>query len=222
MNGMHDMGGMHGFGPIELEENEPVFHHPWEGRVFAISRATPVPIPGGSRNNIEQMDPVHYLTSSYYEKWLHSRIKGLIDAGVLTEAEVEARTAFYRDHPEAPVPHREDPERVQQVLTGLRTHRSPRRHADIQPKFRPGDAVCVRNMHPPGHTRLPRYVRGKRGVVARFYGMHDLQDTLPPGVEAPPQPVYAVRFNAQELWGESAQANSVVYIDMWESYLEPA
>lgn len=222
MNGIHDMGGMHGFGPVEREENEPVFHHPWEGRVFGISRAMPVPIPGGSRNNIEQMDPIHYLTSSYYEKWLHSRIKGLIDAGVLTEAELEERTVFYRHHPEAPVPRRQDPERVQQVLTGLRTHRSPCCDVDLQPTFRLGDAVRVRNMHPPGHTRLPRYVRGKRGVVARFYGFHALQDALPPGVEAPPQPVYAVRFDAQELWGESAEAHSVVYLDMWESYLEPA
>jgi nitrile hydratase len=220
MNGIHDMGGMHGFGPIEREENEPVFHHAWEGRVFAMQRATPVPIPGGSRNNIEQMDPIHYLTSSYYEKWLHSRIKGCIDAGVLTAEELEARTAFYRDHPDTPVPRRDDPARVQSALQALRTHRSPLRDVNIQPQFSPGATVRACNLHPPGHTRLPRYVRGKRGVVTRFYGCFDLQDTLPPGVEVPPQPLYAVRFEAQELWGEAAEANSVVYIDMWESYLE--
>ena len=220
MNGIHDMGGMHGFGPIEREENEPVFHHAWEGRVFAMQRATPVPIPGGSRNNIEQMDPIHYLTSSYYEKWLHSRIKGCIDAGVLTAEELEARMAFYRDHADASVPRRDDPARVQHALQALRTHRSPLRAVNIQPQFSPGTIVRACNLHPPGHTRLPRYVRGKRGVVARFYGCFDLQDTLPPGVEVPPQPLYAVRFEAQELWGEAAEANSVVYIDMWESYLE--
>jgi nitrile hydratase len=168
------------------------------------------------------MDPTHYLTSSYYEKWLHSRIKGLIDAGVLTAAELEARTAFYRQHPEAPVPQRQNPEQVQQVLTRLQTHRSPHLNLNIRPKFHPGDAVRARNMHPPGHTRLPRYVRGKRGVVVHFYGIHALQDTMPPGVEAPPQPVYVVRFDAEELWGEAAEANSTVCIDMWESYLEPA
>ena len=108
MNGIHDMGGMHGFGAVVREENEPVFHHEWEGRVYAMQRVTPVLIPGGSRNNIEQMDSVAYLTSSYYEKWLHARIKGLIDAGALTAEELEARVAFYRDHPEAPVPRRED------------------------------------------------------------------------------------------------------------------
>ena len=86
MNGIHDMGGMHGFGPVVREENEPVFHHDWEARVLAMRVATPVPIPGGSRNNIEQMDPAAYLTSSYYEKWLHSHIKGLIDAGKIVHA----------------------------------------------------------------------------------------------------------------------------------------
>lgn len=101
MNGMHDMGGMHGFGPIEREENAPVFHHAWEGRVFAPQQATPVPIPGGSRN----MEPAAYLTSSYSEKWLHARIKGLIDAGGLLPEALEARVTWYRHHPEAPGPH---------------------------------------------------------------------------------------------------------------------
>jgi nitrile hydratase len=221
MNGIHDMGGMHGFGPIAREEHEPVFHQPWEGRVFAMRVATPVPIPGGSRNNIEQMDPIHYLTSSYYEKWLHSRIKGCIDAGVLTEEEFAAREAFYRDQPEAPVPQRQDPVQAQRVQVYLRTHRSPRREVEAQPAFRLGAAVRARNIHPPGHTRMPRYIRGKRGVVTRFYGFFDLQDALPPGVEAPPQPLYVVRFEAGELWGDAAEANSSVCIDMWESYLEP-
>jgi nitrile hydratase len=222
MNGMHDMGGMHGFGPVVREEHEPVFHAPWEGRVFAMQRATPVPIPGGSRQHIEQMDPVHYLTSSYYEKWLHARIQGLIEAGVVTAEELEARTAYYRHHPQAPVPRRDDPALVQRVLAGMRTHQSPFRDLPIQPKYRLGEAIRVRNMHPPGHTRLPRYVRGKRGTVTRYYGICDLQDTMPPEVDRPAEPVYAVRFEARELWGEDAEANSVLYIDMWESYLELA
>jgi nitrile hydratase len=223
MNGMHDMGGMHGFGPIVREENEPVFHQAWEGRVFAMRQATPVPIPGGSRNNIEQMDPVAYLTTSYYEKWLHARIQGLIDAGVLTAAELAERVAFYRDHPEAPVPRREDPAGVQRVQAQLRRAlQSPRLDVPAPPQFRVGATIRARNMHPPGHTRLPRYVRGKRGVVERLYGVYDFQDAVPPGTTAPPQPLYAVRFDARELWGEAAEANSVVYLDMWESYLEPA
>jgi nitrile hydratase subunit beta len=223
MNGMHDMGGMHGFGPVVRKANEPVFHHEWEGRVYAMQRVTPVPIPGGSRNNIETMDPEAYLTSSYYEKWLHSRIKGLIDAGALTAEELEARVAFYRDHPEAPVPRREDPASQQRIQERLRrVVESPRLDLPIQPQYRIGAAVRARNMHPPGHTRLPRYVRGKRGVVERFYGIYAFQDAMPAGTTASPQPLYAVRFDAGELWGESADVNSVVYIDMWESYLESA
>ena len=181
MNGIHDMGGMHGFGPIVREENEPVFHHDWEGHVFAMQVATPVPIPGGSRNNIEHMDPAAYLTTSYYEKWLHSRIKGLIDAGVLTEAELEARIALYRDHPETPVPRREDQDRVQRIRGQLRRVESPRRDVPLQPQFPIGATVRARNMHPPGHTRLPRYVRGKCGIVERYYGIYDFQDAVPPG-----------------------------------------
>jgi nitrile hydratase len=220
MNGIHDMGGMHGFGPIQREENEPVFHHAWEGRVFAMRLATPVPIPGGSRYNIETMAPADYLTSSYYEKWLQARVKGFIDAGVLTAEELEARLAFYRDHPDAAVPQRTAPEQVARTLAQLRAWRSPRRQVDIPAQFQPGDSVRARNLHPVGHTRLPRYVRGKHGVVARFYGVYDVQDTVPPGPS--PQPMYAVRFAGQELWGAEAEAHSTVYLDMWEGYLEPA
>ena len=222
MNGVHDMGGMHGFGPIVYEANEPVFHHAWEGRAFAMRLVTPVPIPGGARHQIEQMEPAAYLMSSYYEKWLHARIKGLIDAGVLTEAELAARVAFYRDHPERELPRDEAPERVEQALKQIHRLRSPRLDLDLPSQFRVGDTVAVRNLHPSGHTRLPRYVRGKHGVVARYYGIYDFQDHMPPGQEAPPQPLYAVRFEARELWGEAAEGNSVVYLDMWERYLEPA
>ena len=221
MNGIHDMGGMHGFGPVEREDNEPVFHHQWEGRAFAMRVVTPVPIPGGARHNIETMEPLHYLQSSYYEKWLHARVKGLIDSGVLTADELKDRETLYRDRPNTPMPRLEDPERVQTVLANLRTHRSPRRDVDAQPQFDIGDPVRVRNLHPPGHTRLPRYVRGKRGVVVRFYGFQDVQDAQLPGVAAEPQAVYAVQLAARELWGDGAEANSTVCIDMWESYLEP-
>jgi nitrile hydratase subunit beta len=141
---------------------------------------------------------------------------------VLTEAELEARIALYRDHPETPVPHREDPDRVRRIQAQLRRVESPRRDVPLQPQFPIGATVRARNMHPPGHTRLPRYVRGKRGIVERYYGIYDFQDAVPPGPEVPPQPLYAVRFDARELWGALAEAHSVVYLDMWESYLEPA
>lgn len=221
MNGIHDMGGMHGFGPIQRDEDGPIFHEEWEGRLFAIRQATPIPIPGGSRNNIENMSPADYLTTSYYEKWLHAQIKGLLDAGVLTEAELEERTARYRDNPEAEVPRRNDPAGVQRFLDRLHQLESPLRDLDIDTTFSVGDRVRARNIHPPGHTRLPRYVRGKLGVVTRYYGIYDFQDAAPIGQqESAPQPLYAVRFDGRELWSDACEPNSVVYIDMWESYLE--
>jgi len=222
VNGIHDMGGMHGFGPIEREENEPVFHHAWEGRVYAMAMETPVPVPGGFRYAIERMDPAHYLASSYYEKWLYIQTQGLIEAGVLTQVELDDRVAYFRNHPNAAPPQRNDPELVQRVLADTYAPQSLRREVDRQPAFALGDAVRARNMHPVGHTRLPRYARGRRGVVAQFWGIQDIDDTLPPGTEAQPQPLYSVRFEARELWGASAEPNCAVYIDMWESYLEPA
>lgn len=222
MNGIHDMGGMHGFGPIQREDNEPVFHHAWEGRVYGISMGLHLPVPGGFRYAIERMTPAHYLVSSYYEKWLYIRTQGLIEAGVLTQEELDDRVAHFRNHPNATPPQRNDPELVQRVLADIYAPQSLRRKMDIQPAFGIGDTVKARNMHPVGHTRLPRYARGRCGVVASFYGIQDINDTLPPGVDAQPQPLYSVRFEAGELWGESAEPNCAVYLDMWESYLEPA
>ena len=222
MDGIHDMGGMHGFGPIIREENEPLFHHEWEKRVLAMGVAIPVPVPGGSRNNIENMDPAHYLSSSYYEKWLHSRIKGLIDAGALTAEELETRVALLRVSPDAETPVHPDPGGVRSGITKKRPVSSTPSQVDIRPQFHMGDRVRARNIHPAGHTRLPRYVRGRTGTITRFYGIHNLQDAeLPAGCVRREQPLYAVRFESRELWGESAEAQDAVYLDMWEGYLAP-
>jgi nitrile hydratase beta subunit len=221
MDGIHDMGGMHGFGRVVREENEPAFHHAWEGRVLAMVRATPIPIPGGMRNNIETMDPGHYLTTSYYEKWLHARIKGLIDAGAITPEELEQKVRFFEDNPGEDVSKTVVPE-VKMVAT--RPPSAPGKTQNefrISPKFEIGGRIKTKNIHPAGHTRLPRYVRGKLGEVISFYGVHALQDASPPGKSRPLEPLYAVQFNGEELWGESAEPNSVVLLDMWESYLEP-
>ena len=219
MDGVHDMGGMHGFGPIEIEENEPLFHEEWEGRVLGISRLTPVPGPGGMRNNIEQMDPAEYLRSSYYEKWLHARTKGLIDAGVITREELDAKLAYYSDHPEAGIPRAQNPDEPQTVEDERQTA-SPAAQEPAAPAFEIGDRVRARQIHPQGHTRLPRYIRGKIGEVVRIYRPQGLQDAEPLGDSAGPQPVYAVKFDGGEVWGESAEPRSCILLDMWESYLE--
>ena len=225
MNGVHDMGGMHGFGPVPREENEPVFHAPWEGRLFGITRAMgphDIHSPRGMRFALENMEPARYLSSSYYERWLHVTEKALLSKGFLTAKELDARTELFAEQPDAAVSRREDPALRDLVMRSVRSHRSPHRDVSVTPRFQPGDRVAVRNVHPQGHTRLPRYVRGKQGAIVRVYGVHDLQDTVPEGTPAQPQAVYNVRFDARELWGESAEENQTVHLDMWESYLDAA
>lgn len=224
MNGVHDMGGMHGFGPVPREEDEPVFHAPWEGRLFGITRAVgshDIHSPRGMRFALESMDPARYLSSSYYERWLHVTEKALLSKGLLTAEELDARTEFFAQRPDAVVSRREDPAMRDLVMRTVRSHLSPHRDVGVTPRFQPGDRVAVRNIHPQGHTRLPRYVRGKHGAIVRVHGIHDFQDTVPEGAPAQPQAVYNVRFDARELWGESAEENQTVHLDMWESHLDP-
>ena len=218
MDGIHDMGGMHGFGPIDIEAKEPAFHQEWEGRVMGITRLTPVPVPGGMRNNIERIEPAEYLRSSYYEKWLLARIKGLVDAGAITWDEYDAKLAHYRARPEAELP----PAAQLQPDKGTRTWPQPGPPESLEeaPFFAVGDWVRARQIHPQGHTRLPRYIRGKVGRVVQVYRPQALQDAENLGGRQGPEPVYAVQFAGAEVWGESAEANSCVLLDMWESYLE--
>lgn len=218
MNGVHDMGGMHGFGPMVPEENEPVFHKEWEGRVFGMTVGFGGKLRTGGRHDLERIDPVKYLAFSYYEKWMQAMENSLLERGVITRDELDAKTDYYRENPDVPVPRVEDPERVPHSIGRLRAHYSPVVEHDATPKFNIGDQARARNINPPGHTRLPRYIRGKQCVIAGYYGIHELQDTENNEV---PQPVYSVRFEGEELWGDAAEPNQALYIDMWESYLEP-
>jgi nitrile hydratase len=224
VNGIHDMGGMHGFGPVVREENEPVFHEEWEGRVYGMAVTKPPEIApvGGARYAIERMDPAHYLASSYYEHWLVWVETAIVDSGLATREELAARAAYYRENPDAAVPRREDPAQVERALAHIRAPEVLDRPGGSAPRFQVGDRVRARNVHPRGHTRLPRYVRGKRGQVASLVGIHDFQDRNPDGQRiGGPQAVYSVRFAGDELWGPSAEARSEVYLDLWDSYLEP-
>ena len=224
MDGVHDLGGMQGFGPVEREENEPTFHAAWEAAVLAMMRA------GGSRglfnidefrHGIERMVPAHYLRATYYEKWLDGVTRILVEKGVVGAEELAARRAFFERQPDAP---------ATAPLSGPLPPRPPFNQGWVQdairetgatPRFAPGDPVRTREMHPHGHTRLPRYARGKRGVIHRCHGIHVFPDTNAHGQGEQPQPLYSVRFDARELWGESAEPNQVVHIDLWESYLRP-
>lgn len=224
MNGVHDLGGMHGLGRVEVEGDEPVFHNPWEKVIFGTMLAT---MGQGMynldefRHGIEVMGPAHYLTSSYYEHWLETIEKNLVEKGVIDRDELDARTQEFLKNPEAPVAQREDPELADNLSQLVRAGASTRREVSDKPRFGVGDRVRTRNIHPRGHTRLPQYVRDKQGVVERVYDAFVLPDANAHGEGENPQYVYGVRFDAEEVWGDSAEPREVVYVDLWESYLEP-
>lgn len=211
MNGIHDMGGMTDFGPVRLEPDEPPFHADWERRVLGMVRNV---IDGAYnwdefRFAIERLDPVVYLSASYYERWLTALERYLVEKGVVDEEELRERTAGA-----APRPGLSNP--------GPTALWADHGEAGKEPRYREGDAVVARNVNPIGHTRLPRYVRGKRGRVERFLGAFVMPDRNSLGAGRDNQPVYAVRFEARELWGEEARAGDSVCVDLWESYLCPA
>jgi nitrile hydratase subunit beta len=223
MDGIHDLGGMHGFGPVAREEHEPVFHAPWEGTVYAINRmamGTGLYNIDEMRHGIERLPPAQYLGSTYYERWLATIERNLVEKGVLSADEIEARLAALQAHPDAAPPRREDPALVERVLRGARA--AFQREPTGEPRFHAGDAVVARNIHPKGHTRLPRYARGKRGTISYYHGFYIFPDTHAHGRGEAPQPVYSVCFEARELWADAAEPRQGVYLDLWESYLEPA
>ncbi|MSP77339.1 MAG: nitrile hydratase subunit beta [Rhodospirillaceae bacterium] len=219
MNGVHDMGGMHGFGPVQPEANEPVFHAPWEGRVLAIRRAVSAwrrwNIDAG-RYTIETLPPADYLRMSYYEKWLASAIKLLLQAGLVTPREL----ATGRRDPAMPVAT--PPLTADKVLASLNRGGPTLRETSATARFSSGAVVRARDINPTGHTRLPRYVRGRQGTIECHHGAHVFPDSNARFEGENPQFLYTVCFAARELWGEAANPADAVYLDLWEDYLEPA
>jgi nitrile hydratase subunit beta len=218
VNGVHDMGGMHGFGPVTPEPGEPVFHAGWEGRVLAMSLAMRATGEWGvdeSRFAQEREPPAAYLAESYYERWLAGLERLLLERGLVSEDELEAGRSLT---PGKPVAGRLDAEDVAAQRGGASSRREPSHPA----RFAVGDRVRARNIHPSGHTRLPRYVRGHAGTVTRLHGFHVFPDASAHGLGDDPQWLYVVVFDATELWGADAQSPSAVSVDAFEPYLEPA
>ena len=218
MNSVHDMGGMQGLGEIVPEPGEGApFHAEWEGRVHAMSVASP------TRANIdegrharERIPGPQYLAMTYYEKWFRGLSDLLVQKGFATAEELASGKA-------APGAARAVPylkaEMVEPSLTRRGTYL--RDYAGM-PLFAPGDAVRARNIHPDGHTRLPRYARGRSGVIVASHGAHVFPDSHAHGLGEDPRPLYTVRFTARELWGEAAHPRDTVCLDLWEPYLERA
>jgi nitrile hydratase len=218
MNGVHDMGGMHGFGAIVQEENEPTFHGEWEKRVWATVMA--VRRQGlfnidEFRHGIERMLPAQYLASSYYERWFASTKQLLIEKGFIAEKELESdereitrvtgRTCY------SPA----------ELLEAMQKGGSARLPAEnLPPRFKVGDKVRVINVNPVGHTRNPRYVRGKQGIIQRLHDSYIFPDANAHGSKQP-EHLYTVQFSAQEIWGSEADPHDKIFVDLFESYLVP-
>jgi len=200
MNGVHDMGGMHGFGLVEIKRDEPAFHAPWEGRVLALPARTRGRgyHPDEFRNAIERMPAARYLDASYYERWLTAMETLLVEKAVVTREELATGRAVTP----APQP----------------PSRPPDDRPPLRPRFQIGQRVVTRNAHPLGHTRMPRYVRGRHGVVRTINGPFLLPDTNAHRQSRDWEPVYAVEFSARELWGRDG--DDAICVDLWESYLE--
>jgi nitrile hydratase subunit beta len=218
MDGIHDMGGMDGFGKIAPEPNEPPFHARWEGRVLAMQRA--MSYAGAwqidmSRAAQERLPPQTYLTVSYYQRWELAMESNVIERGLAGADELAAGHALRGG------------KALKRKLTGDivqegMTRGSFYRQAQGPARFKPGDRVRARNIHPPTHTRLPRYARGRLGVVELVHGCHAFPDAVATDKGDNPQWLYTVAFEGRELWGADTDPAIKVSIDAFEPYLEPA
>ncbi len=218
MDGVHDMGGMHGFGKVEPEPNEPVFHAAWEGRCIALNRA--MGYTGAwnidmSRAAIEELPASLYLTASYYEKWAIRLEKMLVDRGLVDADEIAAGRAL---RPGKALERTLTADKIAAALTRGKFGRP----ASGPARFKLGDRVRTKNIHPRTHTRLPRYARGHVGVIETVRGCHVFPDTVAIGEGENPQWLYTVLFEGRELWGENSDPTLRVSIDAWEPYLDPA
>ena len=217
MNGVHDMGGQQGMGPVEYEKDEPVFHAAWEGRIYALNRAIRAWRKWSldtDRYALELMPPVDYLRMSYYERWVHRLAAQVVQYGLVTKEEMESGTA-------APASPKATPPFTLATSSrwlnrGIASSQDP----SVRPLFKVRERVHARNINPTGHTRLPRYARGKTGVIVRDHGVYLFPDTNAHFLGEKRQHVYSVRFTAQELWGNDASPRDSVHLDMWDDYLE--
>nr|ABY59055.1 nitrile hydratase beta subunit [Mesorhizobium sp. F28] len=224
MNGLYDVGGADGLGPVNPPTEEPVFRAEWEKAAFtmfaALFRAGYMGL-DEFRFGIEKMNPSEYLESPYYWHWIQTFIYHGLRTGKIEEAELDRRTQFYLDNPDAPFPEHEQSRELldfvdQAVWGGIPAGRK----VDQKPSFKSGDAVRFSADSPRGHSRRARYVRGKVGEVVKHHGAFIYPDTAGIGKGECPEHLYTVRFAARELWGRQADPNSSVYYDCWEPYIE--
>jgi nitrile hydratase len=219
MNGVHDMGGMQNMGHVSLEKNEPVFHDTWEGRVYALNRAAGAAAKwnlDASRYEIELIPPAEYLRKSYYERWYARLVELLIKHEMVTRAEIQS------GQPDAGSPKAIPVMKGGKKISVLGPANPERPTAEVAARFAVGQRVRARNINPTHHTRLPRYARGKQGMIVRHQGIFVFPDTNAHSEGENPQHVYSVRFAATELWGSNAASADAIHLDLWDEYLDLA
>lgn len=219
MDGIHDLGGLEGFGPLRIEIDEPVFHHSWEGRVMGMRllmgfwRRWNI---DGNRHSLERLPPGDYLTMTYYEKWAAGLVNLSVETGLLTRDEVRSGRPDEGAQIAAP------PVDAAGVIAFLPKGRPTSREIDAAPAFAIGARVrTARHLHS-GHARLPRYLRDRVGEVVLHHGAHVFPDVSATMEGEAPEHLYTVRFESREIWGDSAEPGHSVSADLWESYLAPA
>jgi nitrile hydratase len=210
------MGGMQDMGVINYEKTEPVFHALWEARIYAMSNAVQGTgkLKLGLRPPMESMPPLEYLRSSYYQKFYVSITERLVASGLVTRAELQ------RGLPEDGSERSDFALSPSAAVAAMMKNPPTRRDLPVAARFHVGERVRARNIHPVTHTRLPRYVRGKSGSIARDHGVFVFSDTSVYGQGEKPQHIYSVRFAAREVWGEQAAPQDSLYLDLFDDYLE--
>jgi len=225
MNGIHDLGGRDGFGPVDASAEEPVFRDEWEKHVFAMF---PACFRAGYfgldefRHGFEQMDPAIYLRSPYYEHWLFSMELYATRKGFIDAEELERRTQYFLENPDAPLPEHEQNSDLEAFAEGVAIAGAPpQRPTDKEPRFQVGDIVRVKDYSPFGHTRLAQYIRGKVATVIAHHGSFIYPDSAGNGLGEAPEHVYTIQFDGAELWGaDFANANTTSTIDVFDPYIE--
>ena len=216
MNGVHDMGGMHGFGKVEVEPNEQPFHAAWEGRVLAMQRAIRFTRAWNidmSRDAQERLPARVYLGASYYQRWALGMERNALKHGLIDADELAAGHALR--------PGRPLKRMTKDDLAGAFTRGAFFRPTSTKPRYKAGDLVRAKNINPQSYTRLPRYARGRVGAIEAIRGCHVFPDSAATGAGDNPQWLYTVVFDGRELWGAQADSSLKVSIEAFEPYLDP-
>lgn len=226
MDGIHDTGGMDGYGPVQYQQNEPVFHYEWEGRVLSI--LTWMHLKGISwwdksrffREMMGNENYVNELRNSYYTHWLSAAERLLVAANVITEQErvhrvQEIQAGLYKDRKPSKA---FDPAEIDRAIEELNKPKSLVLPGP-EPSYKVGDRVLVKNMNPSGHTRCPKYVRNRIGEIVMSHGPQIYPESSSAGLGDDPRPLYTVAFASTDLWGDDGNPKDKIYVDLWEPYL---